>query len=294
MVYQAAPKNPNNDGSHDMRNTVLTDKEGRFAITTLAGQGVLAVEAPDENYIRSPLKEYAYRTVYPHGQLAIDVPKEGTPPPVEIALRKGVTLEAKIIGPDGQTVKDVTAMYPGIDAKLIDIWNQGHEFSDGVFRIEGADPERTYRVFFIKPEQRLGAVAELKYDPKQPGPIALKLQPTATIRGKVVNPDGSPVKGGQVNPFLALGAEREELWPRTCSTVRNFSFTPIFLGQRNFYFHKNEPGSQGEFVFEAMVPGAWFSISASSAGRVAHVATPVLKPGEVHDVGTLTLKEEQR
>ncbi len=294
VVYQPAPKNSNNDGSHDMRNTVLTDKDGRFAITTLPGGGVLAVEAPDESYIRSPLKKYAYRTVYPHGQLAIDVPKDGTPPPVEIGLRKGVALEAKIVGPDGQTVKDVTAMYPGIDAKLIDIWNQGHDFSDGVFRIEGADPERTYRVFFIKPEQRLGAVAELKYDPKTPGPIEFKLQPTATIRGKVVNPDGSPAKGGQVNPFLALGAEKEELSRKDTFDGEKLQFYTNFLGQRNFYFHNNEPGSQGEFVFEAMVPGAWFSISASSAGRVARATTPVLKPGEVHDVGTLTLKEEQR
>ncbi len=294
VVYQPAPKNPNNDGSHDLRNTVLTDKDGRFAITTLAGQGILAVEAPDENYIRSPLKKYVYRTVYPHGQLAIDVPKDGTPPPVEIVLRKGVTLEAKMIGPDGQTVKDVTAMYPGIDAKLIDIWNQGRDFSDGVFRIEGADPEKTYRVFFIKPEQRLGAVAEFKYDPRKPGPIELKLQPTATIRGKVVNPDGSPAQGGQVNPFLALGAEKEELSRNDLFDGEKLQFYTNFLGQRNFYFHKNEPGSQGEFVFEAMVPGAWFSISASSGGRVARATTPVLKPGEVHDVGTLTLKEEQR
>lgn len=139
VVYQAAPKNPNNTGDHDLRNTVLTDQAGQFTITTLPGPGVLAVEAPDENYIRSPLKKYAYRTVYPHGQLVLDVPKDGTPAPVEIALRKGVTLEAKAVDPDGQVVKDVTAMYPGIDAKLIDIWNQGQEFTDGMFRI----PART-------------------------------------------------------------------------------------------------------------------------------------------------------
>jgi hypothetical protein len=34
---------------------------------------------------------------------------------------EGVNLEAKVVGPDGQIVKGVTAMYPGIDAKLIDI-----------------------------------------------------------------------------------------------------------------------------------------------------------------------------
>jgi hypothetical protein len=43
-----------------------------------------------------------------------------------------------------------------------------------------------------------------------------------------------------------------------------------------------------------MVPGAWFYISAHAAGRYARVATPVLKPGQTYDLGTITLKEEKR
>jgi hypothetical protein len=114
VVYQAARKNPNNTENYDLRNSVLTDKEGRFKITALPGEGILAVEVPDNSYMRSPLKGTSRGVlVYPHGHLAIDVPKDGTPSPVEIALRKGVTLEAKVVGPDGQIVKDVTAMYPG-------------------------------------------------------------------------------------------------------------------------------------------------------------------------------------
>ena len=70
-------------------------------------------------------------------------------------------------------------------------------------------------------------------------------------------------------------------------------FYTSVLGQRNYFFHNHDLGSQGEFTFEAMIPGAWFYVQATSAGRVASVPTPVLKPGEVCDLGSITLKEEQ-
>ena len=56
VVYQPKRGNPNNSADYDLRNTVLTDSNGRFAITTLPGQGFLAVETPDENYIRVPVR----------------------------------------------------------------------------------------------------------------------------------------------------------------------------------------------------------------------------------------------
>ena len=97
-----------------------------------------------------------------------------------------------------------------------------------------------------------------------------------------------------MTPFLGLGAKKEEVSSNAMHDGEKLQFYTNILGQRNFYFHNHESGSQGEFVFEAMVPGAWFSISATSAGRVARVTTPVLNSGEVYDLGTLTLKEEQR
>ena len=46
VVYQPARGNPNNKDGYDLRNTVLTDREGRFTITALPGEGMLAVETP--------------------------------------------------------------------------------------------------------------------------------------------------------------------------------------------------------------------------------------------------------
>ena len=67
--------------------------------------------------------------------------------------------------------------------------------TEGRFRLDGADPERTYRAFFLEAKRRLGAVADLKYDPK--GPAVVPLQPTATAKGILVDPKGRPLKGAR-------------------------------------------------------------------------------------------------
>ena len=160
VVYQPKRGNPNNTERYDFRDTVLADQDGRFAITTLPGQGSLAVETPDENYMRVVLKDSRRGTAFPQGVAAIEVPKEGEPKSAAIEVRKGVTLEAKAIGPDGQVVREITGFCKGIDAKLIDFWDKGQPFSDGVFRLPGADPNKTYRVYFLQYKRRLGAVGE--------------------------------------------------------------------------------------------------------------------------------------
>jgi hypothetical protein len=256
---------------------------------------LLAVEVANEHYIRSPLKRTGRGdTIHPHGYLSIDVPREGAAAPVELAVRRGETLKARVIDPDGKPVEGVTAMYPGIDATLIYTWNSGREFADGLFQIEGADPERTYRVFFIKPERGLGAVAELKYDSANPEPIEVKLQPTATIKGKLINPDGSPSRGGQATLVLAYGREKKTLSRDERFDRDLVQFYSNFLGQRNFHLHDRALGPQGEFTFDAVLPGAWLYVQANAAGRSANMATPILKPGEVCDLGAITLKEEQQ
>jgi hypothetical protein len=98
---------------------------------------------------------------------------------VQITLRTGVKLEARLVGPDGRPVEEmVMGWCADISASQFDNPASPDGFTEGLFRLEGADPEQTYRVFFIQTKRRLGAVVELKYDPK--GPVEVRLQPTAT------------------------------------------------------------------------------------------------------------------
>lgn len=295
VVYQPEPKNSDKDGKRDFRNPTVTDEQGRFSITALPGPGSLSVESPDGRTMRIRAGKLRYRrTAFPHGHVKIDVPKEGALPPVEIALRQGVTLEAKAVGPDGQPVRGLVAFGVGMNAVLIDTWNQGKDFPDGVFRMEGADPERTYRVFFLAPEKRLGCVAELKYDPARKEPFEVRLGPTATIKGKLANPDGSVPKAGQAALKLCFTAEPRTFNDRDRYDDELSDFYSNIMGQRNAFLHDWNVGKQGEFEYPAIIPGAWYELGCNDGDRTANLSTPVLKPGEVLDVGTVTLKERKR
>ena len=49
-----------------------------------------------------------------------------------------------------------------------------------------------------------------------PGPIEIKLQPTATVRGKLVNPGGSAGTRGQVMPMLIMAENKKDAFATRC------------------------------------------------------------------------------
>jgi hypothetical protein len=169
---------------------VWTDGDGHFALTALPGAGVLAVEPPTPDFI-SVVSSTGHGTGVsltpgPHGFARVDVPAEKDPPETRITLRRGVRLEARVVGPDGAPLDMVMSWCVERRASLLE---------EGRFRLDGADPERTYRAYFVDAKRRLGAVADLKYDPK--GPAVVTLQPTATAKGILVDPKGRPLQGTQ-------------------------------------------------------------------------------------------------
>jgi beta-lactamase regulating signal transducer with metallopeptidase domain len=292
VMYQPGNKNPSNKNRYDLRNTVLTDRQGKFTITGLPGDGLLAVEVPDPDAIRTPIKGTTYgRIAYPHGSITVNIPRDGEPKPVEIAVRKGVTIEARVVDPAGAVVRDLIAFYPGISACLIDVWNQGQEFPDGIVRIRGADPEKSYRVLFVKPETKLGAIADLKYDGNHPEPIEVRLQPTVSVHGKV---GGAMPQSCQVYASLVLAKDRRSLSDRELFDEDLVEFYANILGERHMSLMNEHPGSDGAFTIDTLIPGANYYVNAgATGGREAHVGVFDLKPGENRDLGTLVLKERK-
>jgi beta-lactamase regulating signal transducer with metallopeptidase domain len=292
VVYQPRPENPN-EGDHDFTNTVLTGADGQFAITALPGQGFLAVETPDENYVRVPLDNSGQiETLYPQGFVSIDIAKAQDPKPVEITVRKGITLEAKATGPDGKVVTALIGYCEGIDARLIEIWNQGQPFEDGVFRLPGADPLRTYRVHLLHAARQIGAVADLKPDPQAKQPFEVKLEPTAKVHGTVKSTGGTPIAGASVFPMLVI-REKDGLMTRD-DVFASTSFYSDLIGETNLtYSERQRSNAQGEFVIDTLLPGVRLYVFGASGNREAQVPLKPLRPGEDRDLGTITLKETE-
>jgi hypothetical protein len=153
---------------------------------------------------------------------------------------------------------------------------------DGRFRLDGADPERTYRVFFLEAKRRLGAVADLKFDPK--GPAVVQLQPTATAKGIMVDPKGRPLEGTQNLLWMVLTTEQREL------KVEEF-FLQDGTHAIMYDMFNMEPLVQTfrpEFNFDKLIPGVRYYVGALPIGSFHPI--PPLQPGEVRDLGKIVTK----
>jgi RNA polymerase sigma factor (sigma-70 family) len=289
IVYQPKPGNPHNRDEYDLRNRVLTDKEGRFTITGLTGEGILVAEGPSADYLRVTLPRAETRSnqdLFPHGYVAVDVVEKEEPAPAEIKLRKGVTLEARVLGPDGKPVPWVYAGCRQLQACQIDRWGNSKRFDKGLFRMPGSDPKEIYRVFFVQPELHLGAVADLKYDGR---PAEIRLQPTASVHGELVDPDGSPPRGYQAYALLLVAKDQGKATGRSWFFDQDRFLVYSNLTQR---FGQNKQNPDGSFMVDDLIPGTPMYI-VGATGRLA-VRVPInLKPGENKDIGTLKLTKEE-
>jgi RNA polymerase sigma factor (sigma-70 family) len=282
--YQPGPTNPLGDRDYDFRNPILTDESGKFSLAALPGPGLVVAEVPASDYIRVAVTGPANAQsliARPHGFVWIDPPteKDKAVADVRIAFRKGVKLEARIVGPDDLPVD----MAIGWCAELVESQLEGsatpRAIVDGRFQLEGADPDRNYRTFFVDPQRKLGAVAELKYDSK--GPVVVQLQPTATAKGTLVDEKGRPLERSQILPIIVLTRDDRELTERDFDDESQMA-TPYALLTA-------EPLLQSypaEFKYDNLIPGVRFYVA---AGGTFH-AIPALKPGEVRDLGKIVIK----
>ena len=203
VAYRPDRNNPFNRDGNEFRNPTSTDADGRFLITGLAGPGTIAVDGPGASpeYVRVPIvdpKAKEMTNAYPHGFVRLDVPTEGEAPESQITLRPGVVLEANVLDPEGKPLDEVVGWCAELMARQFDNWESPDAFVGGRFRLRGAEPGRTYRVFLVHPKRKLGALAELSYVAGKPAEV--RLQPAATAKGVVVGKNGKPLQGRRSSP----------------------------------------------------------------------------------------------
>ena len=253
-------------------------------------QGHLLVEEGSLDYIRGTIsgKEAGTNgTLYPHGFATVDVAAGAEPVPVEIALRKGKTLEARVLGPDGRPLPSVTAWCPELTYRQLDHCQLPDLVRRGPVQTPRRRARATYRVFFLQKELGLAAVAKLTLAPKPDGPLEVKLQPTATVKGVAVNKDGTPALGVQVYPFIVL---TEDVAP---------------LKDRDFYdrgqggaLRQHDPGhvrvpkTAAEFTFTNLIPGVRYYVRIARTGGTTR-EVPAPKPGEVIDLGKIVVEDKR-
>lgn len=274
----------------------LTDALGNFTFATSPGTRSLFVEGPTPNYQRVTVPRSVtkgFYTYYPHGFAQVDVPENGDMAPVEIAIKKGAMIAAQAVNPDEKPLTDVWVSGLSLYASLDRTGQTAGYYANGLFRISSFVPEKTYRIFFIQNERNLAGFADLvaRFDSSEP--VKVVLRPTATVKGKLLKPDGSPDRGRRISVHLLMSREpvKHDMMD---FLVQDQMLSYSIAGQRGRY-DGVKTNDRGEFEVRDLVAGVTnYLAPLISSNRTEYIPIEPLRPGEVRDLGavkSIVLKE---
>jgi hypothetical protein len=132
-------------------------------------------------------------------------------------------------------------------------------------------PGEDRMVSLVHEGRKLGRVIHVKEGDDKKGPVVVTLEPSATITGRIVDPDGNPVSGGTIRPNLKPVEDYSPSLPQIAC------------------------GSDGRFAVPNVPTGCDYWLAAESGAgftrrRVAFKDAAV-RPGETTDVGDIQLKD---
>ncbi|MHB1561027.1 MAG: hypothetical protein ACYC61_26540, partial [Isosphaeraceae bacterium] len=219
-------------------------------------------------------RSFASQEVY-SAIVLVNPSEDSGPISAEAVIERDRKREVRVLGPDGQaptgfTVDDFAAPPRYQDIEPTD--------RPGVMTVRRLNPMRPKRFLFRHDDRKLAGSLVARGD--EPQPYMVKLQPWATLAGRIVDPQGNP----RPNVVLALSDFEEAIG----DPARGVLPTDRRTDPRT--------DREGRFRVEGLVPGQEYSATAVSRDptvgnlglAIDHV---VLKPGEVRDLGDIRPRE---
>ena len=136
--------------------------------------------------------------MYSHAYAALDLKPGMGSQEMNLVLRRGATVVGRVVGPDGQPVRDAwifsrLILDPSREAARSWTGSYHGKLSNGRFEIRGLAPDAEVPVYFLEPERKLGAVVNLSVKSAAGGPVTVRLEPCGSARGSLVDSDGNPI-----------------------------------------------------------------------------------------------------
>jgi beta-lactamase regulating signal transducer with metallopeptidase domain len=271
--------------------TVLTDERGNFSLCVQPNYRSLFVEGPTRDYRRVTVPhgevESTGGVYHPHGYARITVRPDGTIAPVEVALKKGATIAAQAVDPDGKPLRDVWVSGESLFAESQHSGAGSGRSSLGLFRAASFEPGQICRAFFFHDERRLAGFADLTARPEPTEPVNVTLRGTARVRGKLLGPDGMPDRRAGVSAYLLLSPNEVKLAPM--DFLRGDRVLSYGTAARRGDLTLTNTDEKGEFEVSDLMAGArnYLAFWPLTSKEVHYISIDPLQPGEVRDFGAV-------
>ncbi len=282
----------------------VSGPDGTFALVVPPGPGHLLVQGPSADYLHVPTSYVELGVVirpsfhmYPDAHAALDIKDGEAPRPLELRLRRGVTVAGRVVAADGKPVAEAFAFgrsyvpYRGGGSPFVGFVPDPSEIAvkDGRFEIPGCDPEKPVTFYFLDLKDHLGGTAEISGRLAAKGPITVRLRPTASASILLKGRDG------KVPDYYAARSQLAELTlvitpgPEAAEINKNIDVIPgDFAMQINLDFdpaNLPQPGPDGRITLRNLIPGAPYRFR----GRAF---TP--EPGQTIDLGEVVVEKPGR
>jgi protocatechuate 3,4-dioxygenase beta subunit len=256
------PKNLLTGWSH----SEMTKEDGTFRMAVPSGTGHLLIQGPTPEYIHEEIggevissgREGGSR-VYPDAFVKLDLAPRAEPKELAIALRRGVTVRGKLLGPDGKPVAKALMLHR-LHVSIGLAWQFPEEVRDGVFEVHGLDPDKSIPVYFLDAENRCGATVELSG--KQAGEVVtVKLVPCGRAAARYLDGKGRPMADYQVAPDIVItpGASGDYTDAVKKGQLLADAGSLTNLDRQNYWGRINTD-AKGQVIFPALIPGATYRV----------------------------------
>jgi RNA polymerase sigma factor (sigma-70 family) len=292
VTYYALAGNPNVFGipvGEFYTQAVAIRPDGTFTCAALPGPGFLAVTAKGHypaarvdptGFFKAgvnpaPTKDTLYVTVGGaalssvsqesfQAVVLLDVDKAKPPAEQKIELSPAEPVRGRLLAPDGQPLAEVRVR--GLTTTGQD-WSQ--PLPSAEFTATPPHSDRPRRLVFRHDGRKLAGTAVVAGGSKEP--LEFKLEPWATLTGRLVDADGKPIARASIYAPIGRGKDARAVDRVLSGTVYT--------------------DADGRFKLDGLIPGVAYELSyremrpKGRGGPVTNAAS--LKPGEVRELGEL-------
>jgi RNA polymerase sigma factor (sigma-70 family) len=237
---------------------VESGKDGKFQIAVPPVPGQLLIQGPSRDYISLLLyhdvvtgkisKEGSGFPRYTNASARLELKSGAKPPEVKLALRRGVTIPLRIVGPDDKPLTHVWLMArPQLSPGGKEILGP-----DGRFELRGCDPKEAQSVFILDRKNKAGAARKISAKDAGKEPLTIKLAPCGSATMRFVNKEGKAVVGRKPMAFQLIIVPGSDPGPN--SRGKGLTIADAIGVQAP------STDDQGCITFTDLIPGATYRI----------------------------------